>query len=184
MRRFHRVLTYAAMFTILVVLIQPPTALAAGSGPHVITTHGIKAIAISCSGQGCENQDPFQTGCGSLTAGGAQMVNASAVLDNSTGLILARVYNWYSSVCQTNWVQAEVLPDNPNAYPNAKIQIDIYRGNNTPVYCYPVDCVSFDTHEVNPMWSNMAYAPFVTAYAEVVVQDPIDGLYYSGSIGA
>jgi hypothetical protein len=179
-RRFRRVVVFVLVFATLLIVIQPQNVHASGSGPHA----AIRTDTVSCSGQSCENQDPLQTGCASLTVGGAKMANASAILDSSTGLVLARVYNWYSNTCNTNWVQAEVLPNNPHAYSNVKIQIDIYRSNNTPVYCYPVNCKSFDTQDVNPMWSNMAYAPTVEAYAEVVVQDPIDGLYYSGTIGA
>jgi hypothetical protein len=97
-QHFHRLLASVLIFATLLILIQPQNALASGSGPH--TT--IRTDAVSCSGQSCENLDPLQTGCASLSVGGAKMVNASAILDNSTGLVLARIYNWYSKTCNMN----------------------------------------------------------------------------------
>ncbi|WP_040444096.1 hypothetical protein [Ktedonobacter racemifer] len=111
------------------------------------------------------------------------MANAGAIAVGpaSNPVVIARVYNWYSAACGTNWTQAEVT----SAYSSLKIRIDIYRGNSQPVYCYPDDCHSFTTLNSGVQtWTNMALASQVFAYAEIVVLSPTDNLYHSATVAA
>lgn len=101
---------------------------------------------VTCSGNGCNNLDPIQTGC----VAGAKTVQ-TAVL--STAFLQLR----YSPTCKTNWGRV------------------ISRGsNNTDVYLVLVDRIdglSYGTKGlVGPFaWSRMVFAPVARARACVSI---------------
>ena len=165
-------LTATSMLLVIVLFTTTSwTAFAAtnSSGPY--HSSRIQTITNNCGGT-CDNQDPYQTGCSQ----GAYIANSSAIIDKQ-GTKLISVYNWYSPSCGTNWNVTELAG-------SIATKISIFRTNSLPSYCYPVDCTSFYKGKASPMWTNMAYAPTIEAYADATAQSPNDHVYYSISLGA
>jgi hypothetical protein len=97
------------------------------------------AMAATCSGYGCDYQDPVATGC----ASGSYTVSSAAVSRN--GVQYGTVDLRWSPTCQTNWSRVWVGAggSNPNHYeryvwverqsPSAYVGFDYY-GDGSPVY--------------------------------------------------
>ena len=85
-------------------LIEAPVASAhvTSGGPIAVQhSHVQKTLlhsAVLCSGNGCNHQDPYATGCAS------SMYTVTTAYLNA-GAITGRVELEYSSICQTNWDQ-------------------------------------------------------------------------------
>ena len=177
MQSFIRFVSTALCVLILAFVIPTQLAFAATQSGGSNSSHRTQAGATTyydCGGT-CENQDPYTTGCGSLS-NGAYMANAESIIDQS-GTKLAMIANWYSPECGTNWNETDL-------YASIATKVSIFRTNALPTYCYPTDCTSFYTQTASPLWTNMAYAPDIQAYATTTAQSPNDHLYYTVSIGA
>jgi len=123
----------------LAVLVTPLTA------ATVMTA--APASAATCSGHGCDNTDPYQTGC----ANGAYPVIKGTAPDYGVLLEL-----WWSPTCQTNW--AEVDSDGFPTYLWTKLQ----NGTQTVHYHFTFNGWA---------WSNQLYAP--TTNADACIQQVV-----------
>src|SRR5437879_8300061 len=60
------------------------------------------AALVTCSGSGCNGQNPVTTGCNS---GAGSLDNA--IVTDSAGYIIGQVFLDWSSTCQTNWAYGD-----------------------------------------------------------------------------
>jgi hypothetical protein len=103
-------------------------------------------IAATCSGYGCDYQDPAVTGC---SAGSNNTASAAVTYG---GVSYGTVELRWSPTCQTNWSRLTINAggSNPNGY---------WRG----VYAYrqsPYAGTYFDYYGAgSPVYGNMLYAP-------------------------
>lgn len=105
-------LTSAALLALMMfsgLLMTPGTAHAASVHMQTHATalapmHQLMP-AVSCSGNGCNNTDPYATGCGN-----SRKFVASATVTDPVSGISAQVDLEFSTVCGTNWT--EVHPTN------------------------------------------------------------------------
>ncbi len=137
--RHNRLFLYSA--AILVALLATTLSLSVqGTAAYAHTTRQA-SYQVTCSGDGCDNLDPEQTGC----ANGAYTVTSVATPEE---VIQMR----YSPQCGTNWSRVES------------------KGNNNDVYLVliqRIDGVAYGTKGLTgPVaWSRMVYAPTVKARA-------------------
>ncbi len=141
--RHTRLFLYSA--AILIALLATTVSLGMqGSTAYAHTTRQAVHDA-SCSGDGCDNVDPEQSGC----ADGAYTVTS---VDTPTANIQLR----YSSICGTNWGRV------------------VSNGNNNNIYLVLVeriDGVAYGTKGLTgPIaWSRMVYSPTLKARACVSI---------------
>jgi Protein of unknown function (DUF2690) len=133
-----------ASVSLLVVLLGATLSLGSQSTAYAHTT-GQTQASVTCTGNGCNNQDPQQTGCN---------IGAYTV---QTG-VLAREFIElrYSPTCKTNWARVE------------------NRVGNNDVFLVLIERIDGLTYGskglVGPIaWSNMVYAPIAKARACVSV---------------
>lgn len=112
-----------------------------------------QAAAVTCSGNGCNNTDPFATGCGNS---GAYEVAGVPIYKGSTSVVAGYAQLWYSSTCGTNWTEVVVNNDGLNDIFYEYGQLNIADGRSLS-YGYN----GYGT----PLWTNQEYAPTVTAQA-------------------
>lgn len=100
MRTMVRLLTVAVALVAITATAAAPASAA--------TSHSVRP-AVTCSGNGCNQQDPQASGCaaGATTAGSANIQNGPN--NRVQGLVELR----WSATCQTNWSRVTVY-DNQN----------------------------------------------------------------------
>ena len=126
------------------------------------TLSAASAHAATCSGYGCDYQDPIATGCSS----GAYTVASAPI--TYQGITYGTVELRWSPTCQTNWARTTVN----NSYLGLTRYANVYR--ESPF-------AQADWHYTgpgNPVYGNMLYAPGC-AEAEGEVQDG-HGLFAEG----
>jgi hypothetical protein len=141
----------------------------AGAAP----VHG--ALAVSCSGAGCNGRDPYATGC---AYGAYEVTSAGRYLRNPyNGTNGSVVHIFWSPRCQTNWAvvtQPTACSDSEGTVVFANVEnlstgqwIDYaYRSTTAPTY----------------VWGNMVYAPGpARAFGEIDCNGPFDYTGYSGT---
>lgn len=133
-----------ASVALLAVLLGATLLLGSQRIASAHTTGQAKAL-VTCSGNGCNNKDPIQTGC----VNGAYTVQTGVL---ASAFIELR----YSPTCKTNWARVES------------------RGNNGDVYLVliqRIDGLAYGAKGlVGPIaWSNMVYAPIAKARACVSI---------------
>lgn len=103
------------------------------------------ASFVSCSGNGCNGQDPHTTGCDrdGSTAGARVGIYEGSRL-------LGYVENRYSRTCGTNWALV-YTNDNSVTYMGG----EIIRSDGLHL-CYPRDCRTFYS---NRLYTDMVYDP-------------------------
>src|SRR5215472_553593 len=115
----------------------------------------------TCSGTGCNGQDPVQTGCGNIYAGpwdDAQRVSdLEGMYDLNTGAQVGWIWLDYSAACGTNWIEGYFSDGNPNDGSYVVTRVEGTYGNSG-LYGYgPVDFYYYGTgHKI---WGNMIYSP-------------------------
>lgn len=75
--------------------------LASSQGAHAAL---LRADGATCSGTGCDQKNPYATGC----AGGVASYRVLAVaylIDPRTGYTFGHIQLWWSNTCQTNWAR-------------------------------------------------------------------------------
>lgn len=104
------------------------------------------APQVTCSGYGCDHQDPAATGC----SAGSYTVTSAPITIGST--VYGTVELRWSPTCQTNWSRVTVASggSNPNAWWR---YADVYR--QSP---YAYDLFSYNGSG-SPVYGNMLYAP-------------------------
>ncbi|MET9629014.1 DUF2690 domain-containing protein [Lentzea sp. NPDC006480] len=70
------------------------TAAAIGLSVAMIGGFATAASAVTCSGAGCDRQDPYDTGCG-----------ASRVVSGTKTSAKGTFRLYYSTTCKTNWIE-------------------------------------------------------------------------------
>ena len=141
--RHTRLFCYSV--AILIALLATTVSMSVqGTSAYAHTTRSAIHDA-TCSGEGCDNIDPAQSGC----ANGAYTVTS---VDTPTADIQLR----YSPICATNWGRV------------------VSKGNNNDVYLVLVeriDGVAYGTKGLTgPIaWSRMVYAPTEKARACVSI---------------
>jgi hypothetical protein len=120
------------------------------------------AQAATCSGYGCDNQDPVATGCDA----GAYTVTSAPI--TYQGITYGTVELRWSPACQTNWARTTVN----SSYLGLMRYANVYR---------QAPYAQADWHYTgpgNPIYGNMLYAPGC-AEAEGEVQNG-NGLFAEG----
>jgi hypothetical protein len=142
--------------------------LAAGSGGSGGISGGIHP-AVTCSGYGCDNKDPVNTGCSAdsylANDGEIGAINVITGKYQQTG----EVYNWYSVSCGTNWSQVEGVGI---FIPTGKT---VWVCRSSPYYCS-----SYYGGTSQYIYSNQVYAPTVPATAWGMMDDPYSDSGFSG----
>jgi hypothetical protein len=95
------------------------------------------ALAVTCSGRGCDNRDPAQTGCSS----GSTVADA---VNTRQGRMELR----WSPACRTNWVRITGFTGDTQ-----RIDINVWQRSTGITVRYLAD-PSPGTH-----WGNMVYSP-------------------------
>jgi len=132
-RRFFAMLALLAAGFASVLLIAPAQAAAAPAAPPV--------AAATCSGTGCDNKDPVNTGCAS---------SGSSVASKDTAK--GRFHLYYSSVCKTNWIRVGNYAGG-SGRPDNKLQLTVW---DAPRNKY-VDFFASSSAGVH--YGNMVYSP-------------------------
>jgi len=117
-----------------------------GSIATISTLAIAPASAATCSGYGCDSQDPVATGCSS----GSYTVKSAPVAYN--GVQYGTVELRWSPTCQTNWSRLTISAggSNPQHYDR---QVWVARQN-------PDAQMGFDwTSDGSPIYGDMLYAP-------------------------
>lgn len=108
--------------------------------PVAIVMNTTPAFAVSCSGYGCDGQDPVSTGCDS----GAYTVASDPLKYDAGGSTIGWIDLRYSPTCGTNWARTR------SNIGVQSLSASVSRPN------------SYTTHEVgnySTAWSGMVYAP-------------------------
>jgi hypothetical protein len=137
-------------------------ALALGSVTVLPALSAAPAYAATCSGYGCDGQDPLASGCNT----GAYTVASAPI--TYQGVTYGTVELRWSPTCQTNWARTTV----GNAYLGLMRYANIYRQN---------PAAQADWHYTgpgNPVYGNMLYSPGC-AEAEGEVQNG-QGIFAEG----
>jgi len=103
-------------------------------------------ITATCSGYGCDYQDPAATGC---SAGSNNTASAAVT---AGGVTYGTVELRWSPTCQTNWSRLTINAggSNPNGYWRG---VDVYRQS-------PAASAFFDYYGAgSPVFGNMLYSP-------------------------
>ncbi len=170
-------LTSVALLAALFTVSTQGTVFALGTTGHVDTSQAVQADT-GCTGYGCDNTDPVQTGCDDSSAYVASseplyLSNQTPGVDQPVG----EVDNWYSPDCSTNWAVAVL--HGPNCGSECNLTARVCRPDNqTPGY-YCAD--PFSSNSSNWVWSNQAYAPTPTC---ATAYGFFDNGIYSGSASA
>jgi hypothetical protein len=116
-------------------------------GVVTLSSTGItSASAATCSGHGCDYQDPTATGCSS----GAYTVTSAPVTYN--GIQYGTVELRWSPTCQTNWSRLTISAGGSNAQHYDR-QVWVARQSDDAQ-------VGFDwTSDGSPIYGDMLYAP-------------------------
>jgi hypothetical protein len=101
------------------------------------------ALAATCSGYGCDYQDPVATGCSS----GAYTVTSAAI--TYQGVTYGTVELRWSPTCQTNWARTTLYAQ----YVGMEAWANVYR--QSPYAQADWHC----TCSTTPIYGNMLYAP-------------------------
>jgi hypothetical protein len=99
------------------------------------------SVAATCSGTGCDNRDPAQTGCDDS----AITVDTDAT---SKGTFLLR----YSTVCRTNWVHIGSYAGG-SSRPDGKLELRVEDHDRGVGFSY------FASSTAGTHWGNMVYSP-------------------------
>ena len=140
MRRTWSLLAAALMLAVLFIAIPRTSAFAASK--HVARP------AAGCYETSCYNKDPYQEGCSVSSIKGPVYVTD---VDGN----IAKVWNYYSSGCDANWTQGQLV--NPSG---ANLRITIYTSGETTL-CYPDTCTSYYNGN-SVAWTNMVNGKNVT----------------------
>lgn len=147
--------------------VGAPSAFAHGKPTNTkwSTTAGVRPLTVTCSGNGCDNQDPDLTGC-----------DQDAFLQEQDNYAWGNIQNWWSASCNANWTlavansgywvySAAIMLCGNGAYPTCYADpetyqyytiTDAYNYNCNPIaqYC---GSIPYNTH---PRWyTNMWYSP-------------------------
>lgn len=128
----------------------------------VIPAASASASTATCSGNGCTDKDPSDTGCWNSSAYRA----ASAPIKIANGTV-GRVDLWYSPTCGTNWAQVWTY------YPATMTAEAAYVERMSDAhyeYWYTSD---------NGTWTDQVYAPKVQACAQGTIWDKNAGVLIS-----
>lgn len=125
---------------------------------------------VTCSGNGCNGQDPTATGCANTAT-----TPLSAPVKDGT-LTLGTVYLRWSTACSTNWTK---FVSNVGNIPTLGI-IERLNGPDGPYisYCIPTNCGY--SNPTTGVYTDMVYAPNEPARASAYVQ--YNGNTYSGCV--
>lgn len=125
-----------------------------GGTAFAASKHSFRPL-VSCSGNGCNGQDPQGTGCSS---GGQSVPNGqvNSVFDQDGVLLFTLELRW-SPTCQTNWARI----NNSNG---AQLQATITRTSDGLQYCFPQLCGA-TSGATGVQWTPMVFAPTVVARA-------------------
>lgn len=90
------------------------------------------AAGATCSGTGCDQKNPYATGC----AGGGASYRVLAVaylIDPTTGYTFGHVQLWWSDTCQTNWARY-VCDQPPSSCPQLSYTLESADGRQENNY--------------------------------------------------
>ena len=90
------------------------------------------AARTTCSGTGCDQKNPYATGC----AGGRASYRVLAVaylIDPTTSYIFGHLQLWWSDTCQTNWTRY-VCDQPPSSCPTLSYTLDSADGRQESTY--------------------------------------------------
>ncbi len=145
---------------------------AASASAGAATTYVIPHV--TCSGTGCNGQDPYATGCAS---GAYEITSAGRYLTDPYGDTNGSIIHlFWSPRCQTNWAvvtQPQSCSDSEGTAVWANVQnrttgqwVDyVYQAKTAPTY----------------VWGNMVYSPGPAwAYGDIDCNGPFDFRGYSG----
>ena len=99
---------------------------------------------VSCSGNGCTDKDPVQTGCSS----DGRSILSGPVSYNGTSFGTIELF--WSNTCGTNW--AELFPASANNPEQLPRSARVWRGSDGHSESYTY------TGSGSPIWTNMVYA--------------------------
>ena len=140
MRRTWSLLAAALMLAVLFIAIPHTSAFAA--------SHHSARPAAGCYSTSCYNKDPYQEGCS------VSSIKGPVYLSDVDGNI-AKVWNYYSYVCDANWTQGQIVTPS-----GANLQITISTSGEFTL-CYPDDCRSYYNGNY-VAWTNMVNGTNVT----------------------
>lgn len=145
MRRFSLFLAAAVIVSTFLIMASGFS----GGSAHAATLHAAMP-AVTCSGNGCNGQDPEATGCANANA----FTASSVTVTDGDGVALIRVDNRFSSTCGTNWTRITSLNGNGRA-----IEGSITRDSDGLSFS------SLTNGGGGVFWTPMVFAPNVTATA-------------------
>lgn len=142
MRRFSLSLAAAVIVSTFLIMASGFS----GGSAHAATLHAAMP-AVTCSGNGCNGQDPEATGC----ANGTILTNTIELFDGD-GAPLIFIDNRFSVTCGTNWTRIR------NAGNERSVQASITRSSDGLSFSNLFSGGGF-------FWTPMVFAPNVTALA-------------------
>ncbi len=120
----------------------------------VVASAAPASASVTCSGSGCNDTDPYATGCASsaYVPSGARVT----LYKGSTSVAAGYAELWYSTTCHTNWTEVVIYDDGLN---------DIYSEYGAVLLADGRSLSYTNDGYGTPLWTNQEYAPTTLARA-------------------